>query len=83
MSTGRYIRIARRALHLCGGLRPFCARMGVGEEIAEAWLQGSLSIGRDELLEIAEIIVDDDEAWAAQDRRTEPRFGALGETGHG
>ena len=63
---------AKRALAICGGARPLCARLGVNGAELQAWLEGE-EIPRPQLLKIVEIVLADHDAWRGQDRRSEPR----------
>lgn len=65
-------KLVRRALIVCGGVRPLCALLGVSEDQVEAWLEG-LPMPRPLLLRTVELVLDDHEAWMAQDRRADAR----------
>jgi|tagenome__1003787_1003787.scaffolds.fasta_scaffold18910921_1 hypothetical protein len=62
----------KRALSICGGTRPLCARLGVGAAKLQAWLDGEV-IPAAQLTKVIEILLNDYDAWRAQDRRSEPR----------
>jgi DNA-binding transcriptional regulator YdaS (Cro superfamily) len=66
-------RLLKRAIDICGGWNALCARLGVNEHQLAGWLEGSVPLPTRVLLKAADIVLDDDIAWAAQDRRTEPR----------
>ncbi|MFN2646381.1 MAG: hypothetical protein ABR570_15440 [Burkholderiales bacterium] len=68
----------RRALFICGGVRPLCGRLAVNAATVHRWLE-SEEIPREALLKVIAILVDDYDAWRAQDRRSEPRLRATGE----
>jgi DNA-binding transcriptional regulator YdaS (Cro superfamily) len=66
-------RLLKRAIDICGGWNAVCARLGVNEHQLAAWLEGSVPLPPRVLLKAADIVLEDDIAWAAQDRRAEPR----------
>jgi hypothetical protein len=63
----------KRAIEICGGWSALCARLGVSEHRLGAWLEGSARLPQQVFLKLADIVLADDIAWAAQDRRSEPR----------
>jgi len=65
-------KLVRRALIVCGGVRPLCAHLGVSEDQVQAWLEG-LPMPRPLLLRTVDLVLDDHEAWMTQDRRAEAR----------
>jgi transcriptional regulator with XRE-family HTH domain len=72
-----HARLLKRAIDILGGWNAFCARVGVSEHRVQAWLNEESKPPERVLLKAAEIVLDDDIAWAAQDRRTEPRTAPL------
>jgi len=63
----------RRAAEICGGYSVLCARLGVSEFKLRAWIEGNSPLPNDVFLVAADIVLEDDVARAAQDRRTNPR----------
>jgi DNA-binding transcriptional regulator YdaS (Cro superfamily) len=69
-------RVLQRALKIVGGRSALRARLGVADHSLEFWLTGRASVP-DRVLDIAvDLVLEDDVARAAQDRRADPR-GAL------
>ena len=66
-------RLLKRAIEICGGWNAVCVRLGINEHQLAAWLEGSEPIPPRVLLRAADVVLADDIAWAAQDRRAEPR----------
>lgn len=64
--------LVKRAVAICGGARPLCARLALNAATLQAWLDGE-EIPRTQLLKMVEIVLGDYDAWRAQDRRSEPR----------
>jgi hypothetical protein len=69
-----HARLLKRAIEICGGWNALCARLGVSDDRLAAWLEGKAQLPQPVLLNVADIILEDDLAWAAQDRRSEPRY---------
>ena len=66
-------RVLQRALKIVGGRSALRARLGVADHSLEFWLNGRASIP-DRVLDIAvDLVLQDDIARTAQDRRGEPR----------
>lgn len=70
----------KRAAEICGGYSVLCARLGVSEFKLRAWIEGKSPLPESAFLIAADIVLDDDVARAAQDRRTNPRTRPPAET---
>jgi DNA-binding transcriptional regulator YdaS (Cro superfamily) len=70
-------RLLKRAVEIAGGMRPLCARLGVSDHALGLWLQGKVKIPERVFLAAADLVLEDDIARAAQDRRSQPRFEAF------
>ena len=69
-------RVLQRALNIVGGRSALRARLGVADHSLEFWLTGRATVP-DRIFDTAvDLVLQDDIARAAQDRRGEPR-GAL------
>ena len=66
-------RMLKRAAEICGGYRMLCAQLGVSEFRLRQWLDGKALLPDPVFLKAADIVLEDDIARAAQDRRTNPR----------
>ena len=71
-------RLLKRAIEICGGWNTLCARLGVGEHTVKLWLDGKARIPESVFLKAADIVLEDDVAWAEADRRGAPRVAAFG-----
>ena len=66
-------RMLKRAAEICGGYSVLCAELGVSEFRLRQWLEGKASMPDPVFLKAADIVLEDDIARAAQDRRNTPR----------
>ena len=66
-------RLLNRSIEIAGGMRLLCARLGVPEHAVHLWLQGQAQIPDRVFLAAADLVLEDDIARAAQDRRHIPR----------
>ena len=66
-------RMLKRAAEICGGYRVLAARLAVSEFKLKAWAEGRARLPEEVFLVAADIVLEDDIARAAQDRRTNPR----------
>ena len=67
-------RMLKRAAEICGGYNALCVRLGVNAYWLRAWLDGRSRLPDDVFLKAADIVLEDDIARAAQDRRINPRI---------
>lgn len=63
----------KRAAEICGGYVPLAAHLGVSEFKVRSWLERKASLPDGVFLKAADIVLEDDIARAAQDRRINPR----------
>ena len=66
-------KLLSRAAEICGGWDALCARLGVDAHSLKFWRDGSARVPERIFLAVADIVLDDDIARAAQDRRAVPR----------
>ena len=66
-----------RAAEICGGWSALCVRLGVAGHSLKLWVDGKARLPERVFLKAADIILEDDIARAAQDRRTAPRNAPL------
>lgn len=66
-------RMLKRAAEICGGYSLLCGLLGVSELRLRQWIDGKQPLPDDLFLKAADIVLEDDIARAAQDRRTNPR----------
>jgi hypothetical protein len=66
-------RMLKRAAEICGGDSVLCAKLGVSAFKLRAWIEGNSELPDNVFLIAADIVLEDDIARAAQDRRTNPR----------
>jgi hypothetical protein len=66
-------RLIRRALEVTGGFSALCARLGANEHAVRMWLDNRATAPTKVLHELIDLILEDDVARAAQDRRQQPR----------
>ena len=66
-------RMLKRAAEICGGHSCLCAQLGVSEFRLQSWLEGESLLPDPVFLKAADIVLEDDIARAAQDRRNNPR----------
>ena len=66
-------RMLKRAAEICGGYSVLCAQLSVSESRLQQWIDGRAALPDDAFLKAADIVLEDDIARAAQDRRTNPR----------
>ena len=68
-----------RAAEICGGWSALCVRLGVEGHSMKLWIEGKARLPERIFLKAADIVLEDDIARAAQDRRATPRPGAMRE----
>ena len=66
-------RMLKRAAEICGGYAALAERFGVSEFRLRAWVEARSPLPGQAFLKAADIVLEDDIARAAQDRRTNPR----------
>lgn len=66
-----------RAAEICGGWSALCVRLGVEGHSVRLWMEGKARLPERVFLRAADIVLEDDIARAAQDRRAAPRVAAL------
>jgi hypothetical protein len=66
-----------RAAEICGGWNALCVRLGVEGHSVRLWMEGKARLPERVFLKAADIVLEDDIARAAQDRRAAPRIAAL------
>jgi DNA-binding transcriptional regulator YdaS (Cro superfamily) len=66
-------RLLKRAIEIAGGFRPLCARLGVSEHSLSFWVEEKAKMPEQIFLLVADLVLEDDIARAAQDRRRDPR----------
>jgi len=66
-------RMLQRAAEICGGDDVLCAYLGVSKFRLNIWIEGRSPLPEQVFLKAADIVLEDDIAWAKQDRRTAPR----------
>jgi DNA-binding transcriptional regulator YdaS (Cro superfamily) len=71
-------RLLRRAAEIAGDPAALAASLGVAEESLKIWMEGKAKMPDRIFLATADLVLEDDIARAARDRRVEPRtFGAV------
>lgn len=68
--------LLKRAIEIAGGIRPLSIRLGADEHALTFWLEGKATMPARVFLITADLVLEDDIARAAQDRRTRPRRAA-------
>jgi hypothetical protein len=78
------LKLLARAVEISGGTARLRARLGVAEHALLLWLRGRALMPMDVFLSVVDIILEDDLARKAQDRRVHPRPSAAndGHTDH-
>ncbi len=66
-------KLIARAIQLAGGTRPLSVRLGVDEHSLILWMDDKAAMPARVFLALADLILEDDVARAAQDRRSRPR----------
>lgn len=74
-------RLLERAIQVAGGVRQLGIRLGVDEHSVLLWLDDKAAMPGRAFLTLADLILEDDIARAAQDRRQLPRRPAARRTG--
>ena len=69
-------RMLKRAAEICGGYKALAERFGVSEFRLKAWVEARAALPSQVFLKAADIVLEDDIARAAQDRRINPRIPA-------
>jgi hypothetical protein len=67
-------KLLARAAEICGGWNALCIRLGVEAHSMKLWVDGKAGLPERVFLKAADIVLDDDIARAAQDRRVGPRL---------
>jgi len=62
-----------RVAEICGGWSALCVRLGVEGHSMKLWIEGKARLPERIFLKAADIVLEDDIARAAQDRRAVPR----------
>jgi hypothetical protein len=70
-------RLLKRAAEICGNPGALCSRLHVSEHSLRLWIDGKARLPEQVFLSAADIVLEDDLARAAQDRRARPRVVAL------
>ena len=71
-------KLLARAVEIAGSEGMLCTILGVDPHRLRLWLSGRATVPADELHRVIDLILEDDIARAAQDRRSHPRMvGAL------
>lgn len=70
-----------RAAEICGGWSALCGRLGVEGHSLKMWVDGKARLPERVFLKAADIVLEDDIARAAQDRRVAPRIAPLSQEG--
>ena len=68
-----------RAAEICGGWSALCVRLGIEGHSLKLWVDGRARLPQRIFLRAADIVLEDDIARAAQDRRAGPRVAHLRE----
>ncbi|HET7366246.1 MAG TPA: hypothetical protein VFJ70_21930 [Burkholderiales bacterium] len=68
-----------RAAEICGGWSALCQRLGIEGHSLKLWVDGKARLPQQIFLRAADIVLEDDIARAAQDRRAGPRVARLRE----
>ena len=66
-------RLLKRAIEIAGGIKPLSMQLGVDEHAVQFWLEGKATMPARAFLVASDLVLEDDIARAAQDRRTGPR----------
>ena len=66
-------RALERALAIAGGNKHLCSRFKLSDHQLEFWLQGRAKVPNEVFDAAVDLILEDDIARAAQDRRESPR----------
>jgi len=72
-------RVLERAVEIAGGRQWLRARLGVSDHTLDQWLHGRKRFPEEVFYLAVDLVLDDDIARMAQDRRQAPREAALGE----
>lgn len=70
-------RMLHRVVEICGGFDEARNRLAVDEHCLRLWLDGRARLPRRVFLRAADIVLEDDIARAASDRRRLPRVGVV------
>ena len=68
-----------RAAEICGGWSALCQRLSIEGHSLKLWVDGKARLPQQIFLRAADIVLEDDIARAAQDRRAGPRVARLRE----
>jgi DNA-binding transcriptional regulator YdaS (Cro superfamily) len=66
-------RLFARAIDICGSAKALCAQLGVEEHSVRLWMAERARAPERIFLAVVDLILEDDLARAAQDRRRAPR----------
>ena len=70
-------KLLKRAAEICGGWDLLRAQLGVSQESMKLWSDGKARLPDRAFLRVADLVLEDDIARAAQDRRNQPRIHAV------
>jgi hypothetical protein len=70
-------RLLQRAAEICGDLNALSSRLAVSRHALGLWIDGKARLPEQVFLSAADIVLEDDVARAAQDRRARPRVVAI------
>jgi hypothetical protein len=66
-------KLFRRGIEIAGGAKQLCSRLEVNEHSLQLWLEGRATAPAWIFHVLIDLVLEDDLARAAQDRRREPR----------
>jgi hypothetical protein len=66
-------KLIKRAIEITGDAKKLCRQLGVGEHALQLWSDGRATVPSPVFQALIDLILDDDLARAAQDRRSHPR----------
>ena len=70
-------RLLQRVVEICGGFEAARSKLAVSEHSLRLWLDGRASLPQRVFLRAADIVLEDDIARAANDRRRAPRVAVV------
>jgi len=66
-------RLLKRGLEICGGSTALCVRLGVSNHALLLWVDGAAQLPQRAFKQLTDIVLQDDVARAAGDRRKRAR----------
>jgi transposase-like protein len=66
-------RLIKRAIQITGNAKQLCRQLGVNEHALQLWLDGRATAPGPVFQALIDLVLQDDLARAAQDRRSRPR----------